>query len=221
MADQIAVTARLTEYIREVSLREDEILRALREETAELPGGTAMQVLAEEGQLLALLAGLLDARSILEIGTFTGYSTLCLARALPAGGRIVTCDITDRWPAIGAPYWNQAGVADRVELRLGDAATTLGALLEQEGPGAFDLVFIDADKPGYPRYYELSLALVRIGGLIVVDNTLFLGRVADPEAKDADTEAIRELNDTLRSDDRVEISMLNMADGVTLARRVR
>ncbi|WP_405182241.1 class I SAM-dependent methyltransferase [Nocardia sp. NBC_01377] len=220
MADQIAVTAQLTEYIRDVSLRDDEILRELRAETADLPGGTAMQVLAEEGQFLGLLAGLVNARSILEIGTFTGYSTLCLARALPADGRLVTCDITDRWPAIGAPYWERAGVSPRIDLRVGDAGTTLRELLAEEGPGGFDLVFIDADKSNYPRYYELSLTLVRRGGLIVVDNTLFFGRVADPAAQDADTEGVRELNARLRSDERVEISMLTVADGITLARRL-
>ncbi|MFJ4653383.1 class I SAM-dependent methyltransferase [Nocardia sp. NPDC088792] len=220
MADQIAVTAQLTDYIRDVSLREDEILRELRTETADLPGGTAMQVLAEEGQLLALLAGLVNARAILEIGTFTGYSTLCLARSLPAAGRLITCDITDRWPSIGVPYWERAGVRDRIELRVGDAGATLEQLLAQDGPALFDLVFIDADKANYPRYYELSLELVRPGGLIVVDNTLFFGRVADPAAQDADTQGVRELNNRLQSDDRVEISMLTMADGITLARRL-
>ncbi|MFI1919546.1 O-methyltransferase [Nocardia sp. NPDC020380] len=220
MADQIAVTAQLTDYIRDVSLREDEILRELRTETADLPGGTAMQVLAEEGQLLGLLAGLVNARAILEIGTFTGYSTLCLARALPAAGRLVTCDITDRWPSIGMPYWDRAGVSDRIELRVGDASATLEELLVKEGPELFDLVFIDADKANYPRYYELSFDLVRPGGLIVVDNTLFFGRVADPAAQDADTQGVRELNNRLQSDDRVEISMLTMADGITLARRL-
>lgn len=220
MADQIDVTPRLAEYVREVSLREDAILRELRDETAGLPGGVAMQVLAEEGQFLALLAGLVGARSILEIGTFTGYSTLCLARAVPAGGRVITCDITDRWPSIGAPYWQRAGVADRIDLRVGDARETLAKLHAEEGPDGFDLVFIDADKTGYPEYYELSLPLVRPGGLIVVDNTLFFGRVVDATARDADTEAIRELNARLLTDDRVELSMLAVADGITLLRRL-
>lgn len=223
MADQITVTPQLTDYIRDCSLREDEVLRELREETADLPGGPAMQVAAEEGQFLALLARLVGARSILEIGTFTGYSTLCLARALPAGGRVVTCDITDWWPAIGAGYWERAGVADRIDVRIGDAAETLQQLLaEGDGGGGrdgFDLVFIDADKANYPRYYELSLALVRPGGLIVVDNTLFFGRVVDPLAQDSDTLGVRELNEILRDDDRVDISMLSFADGLTLARR--
>jgi O-methyltransferase len=221
VADQIAVTARLAEYVRDVSLREDEILRALREETDELPGGSSMQVLAEEGQLLALLVGLIGARSILEIGTFTGYSTLCLARALPPGGRVVTCDITERWLEIGAEFWSRAGVGDRIDLRVGDAAATLEKLHADEGSDLFDLVFIDADKVGYQRYYELSLKLVRIGGLIIVDNTLFFGRVADPGAQDQDTEAIRAFNELLHYDDRVDISLLTMADGITLARRTR
>lgn len=202
-----------------MSLREDDILRELREETAGLPAGVAMQVLAEEGQFLALLAGLVNARSVLEIGTFTGYSTLCLARALPTGGRVVTCDITDRWPSIGADYWERAGVADRIDLRVGDARETLAKLLAEEGPDGFDLVFIDADKVGYPWYYELSLPLVRPGGLIVVDNTLFFGRVADPAAQDPDTKAIRELNTRLHTDERVDVSMLAAADGITLLRR--
>ncbi|MEV8515462.1 class I SAM-dependent methyltransferase [Dactylosporangium sp. NPDC051484] len=185
-----------------------------------MPGGRAMQVLAEEGQLLGLLAGLVNARAVLEIGTFTGYSTLCLARALPPEGRVVTCDVTDRWPAIGAPYWRRAGVADRIDLRVADAAETLEKILVEEGPGVFDLVFVDADKVNYRRYYELSIALVRPGGLIVVDNTLFFGRVVDPHAQDPDTEGVRELNAVLRDDDRVELSMLAVADGITLARRL-
>lgn len=221
MADQIALSDRLNAYVRDVSLREDDVLRALREETAELPGGPSMQVLAEEGQLLGLLAGLVGARSVLEIGTFTGYSTLCLARAVPPGGHVVTCDITEWWPEVGAEFWTRAGVGDRIDLRVGDAGATLERLLAEEGAGVFDLVFIDADKAGYPRYYELSLALVRVGGLIVADNTLFFGRVVNPEAQDPETDAIRAFNARLRDDDRVEISLLTMADGITLARRLR
>ncbi|WP_405773478.1 O-methyltransferase [Streptomyces sp. NBC_01538] len=219
MAEQIGMTPRLLEYVRDTSLREDDMLRELREMTATLPGGTAMQVSAEEGQLLALLVRLTGAASVVEIGTFTGYSTLCMARALPLGGRLVTCDITDRWPSIGAEYWKRAGVDSVIDLRVGDAAETLEGLLADEGPGTFDLVFVDADKANYPRYYELSLELLRPGGLVVVDNTLFFGRVADPQFTDADTEGVRELNARLREDERVELSMLTMADGITLARR--
>lgn len=219
MADQTSMTPDILEYVRSVSLRDDEILAGLRSDTFALPGGEAMQVMAEEGQLLALLVGLTGARSVLEVGTFTGYSTLCMARALPADGELVTCDITDRWAEIGMPYWERAGVRDRIDLRVGDASRTLAELSEKRGEDSFDLVFIDADKQNYPAYYEHAVPLVRTGGLIVVDNTLFLGRVADPGAQDPDTEAVRKLNETLRDDERVEISLLVMADGITLARK--
>jgi O-methyltransferase len=219
MADQITMTPGLLEYVRVSSLREDEVLRELREETARLPAGTSLQLQAEEGQLLGLLVRLIGAASVLEVGTYTGYSTLCMARALPARGRLVTCDITDRWPAIGVEYWKRGGVAERIEVRVGDAVETLRGLLTEQGPDVFDVVFIDADKANYPRYYDLSLRLVRPGGLIVVDNTLFFGRVADPAFTDADTTGVRELNALLRDDDRVEVSILTVADGVTLVRR--
>lgn len=219
MAQQVTATAELLDYIRQVSLRDDPLLAELRAETAGLPAGTAMQVMAEEGQLLALLVQLTGARAVLEIGTFTGYSTLCMARALPAGGELVTCDITDRWAAIGAGYWERAGVADRIALRVGDATETLAKLAAERGPASFDFVFVDADKVNYPRYYEDSLLLLRPGGLLVVDNTLFLGRVADPAHQDADTQAVRELNAALHADERVEISLLAMADGITLVRK--
>ncbi|MFF7264004.1 O-methyltransferase [Streptomyces sp. NPDC008159] len=219
MAEQIGMTPGLLEYVRQTSLREDDILQELREATAELPGGVALQVPAEEGQLLALLVRLTRAAAVLEIGTFTGYSTLCMARALPSHGRLVTCDITDRWPSIGAEFWKRAGVDGLIDLRVGDAAETLEKLLADEGQGVFDLVFIDADKANYPRYYELSLELLAPGGLVVVDNTLFFGRVTDPQFTDADTAGIRELNARLRADERVDLSMLTMADGITLARR--
>ena len=220
MATQLALTPEIDAYVREVSLRDDSILRELREVTAGLPAGSTMQVSAEEGQLLALLVGLTGARAVLEIGTFTGYSTLCMARALPAGGTVVTCDLTKKWPAIGAEYWRRAHVRDRIDVRIGDAADTLADLLAEHGGSHFDLVFIDADKVGYPDYYERAVELIRPGGLIVIDNTLFFGRVADPSAQDPDTRAIRALNTALRDDERVEISLLTVADGVTLARKL-
>lgn len=209
----------MTAYLGEMSLREDEIARELRKLTDELPMGRALRVMPEEGQLLGLLARLTGARAILEVGTFTGYSTLCLARALPADGHLVTCDITSRWPDIGVEYWKRAGVADRIEVRVGDAAETLAELLAERGEGAFDLAFLDADKANYRTYYEKCLELLRPGGLIVVDNTLFFGRVVDPAAQDPDTVAVREFNSALRDDDRVDISLLPMADGITLARK--
>lgn len=217
MANQVDTPTSLLDYVRAVSLRDDDVLRGLREETAGLPGGTALQVMAEEGQLLGLLVRLTGATRVLEVGTYTGYSTLCMARALPPGGRLVTCDITDRWAEIGQPYWQRAGVADRIDLRIGDGVATLDALLAETGPESVDLAFIDADKVNYRDYYERSLELLRPGGLIVIDNTLFFGRVADPAAQDPDTVAIRELNELVRDDDRVEISLLVMADGITLA----
>ncbi|GAA2226314.1 O-methyltransferase [Streptomyces nogalater] len=219
MADQIVATPEIREYVRAVSLREDPILAGLREETAGLPGGSAMQVMAEEGQLLALLVGLSGAGSVLEIGTFTGYSTLCMARALPPGGTVVTLDLNGRWPAIGAAYWQRAGVADRIDVRIGDATRTLAALADEQGGGSFDLVFIDADKANYGAYYEAALHLVRPKGLVVIDNTLFFGRVVDPDSHDPDTAAVRALNASLRDDPRVDVSMLTMADGITLARK--
>ncbi|MFE0042007.1 O-methyltransferase [Streptomyces albireticuli] len=219
MADQTALSPALLEYARSVSLRDDALLRELYELTARLPGGRAMQIMPEEAQFLALLVRLTGARKVLEIGTFTGYSTLCVARALPPGGRLVTCDISDKWPGVGAPFWERARVADRIELRVGDAVETLAGLRAAGGDGTFDLVFVDADKTGYPHYYEEALALVRPGGLIAVDNTLFFGRVADPECRDPDTEAVRALNERLRDDARVDISLLTVADGITLARK--
>jgi len=219
MAGQTELSPQLLTYVRDVSLREDAVLRELREETAGYPMGTAMQVMAEEGQLLAFLVRLIGARRVLEIGTFTGYSTLCMARALPAAGRLVTCDLTDRWPAIGRPYWERAGVADRIEVRIGDARDTLAGLLAHGAADTVDLVFVDADKASYRDYYEAALRLVRPGGLLVLDNTVLFGQVVDPAAQDPDTLAIRELNAFLREDDRVDLAMLTMADGITLARK--
>jgi O-methyltransferase len=219
MAGQTPLSAELLAYHRDVSLREDDILRDLREKTDEYPMGQVMRVMPEEGQLLGLLVALTGASSVLEVGTFTGYSTLCLARSLPPGGRVVTCDITDRWPRVGVPYWRAAGVADAIELRVGDARNTLADMLVTPGPESFDFAFIDADKVNYPTYYESALSLLRPGGLMVLDNTLFFGRVVDSTAQDPDTTAIRELNALLRDDERVDQSMLSMADGITLARK--
>jgi O-methyltransferase len=219
MAEQTTLSPELLGYLRESSLREDPILRELREETVKYPMGSAQQVMAEEGQLLTFLVMLTGARTAVEVGTFTGYSSLCIARALPAVGCLVTCDVTKRWSAIGRPYWERAGVAERIEVRIGEAATTLPELVMEWGAGSVDFGFIDADKANYPRYYELLYTLVRPGGLIVVDNTLFGGRVADPHADDPDTVAIRELNGLLHADERVDLTVLPMADGITLVRK--
>jgi O-methyltransferase len=219
MATQIAFTPELNAYVEQVFRHDDPVLRDLKEFTAGLPMGTAMQVPPEEGELLAFLVRLIGATSVLEIGTFTGYSTLCLARALPPGGTVITCDITDKWPSIAAGYWRRAGVSDRIDVRVGDAADSLAALAAERGEGTFDLVFIDADKPSYPEYYERSLVLVRAGGLIVIDNALFFGQVADVAATDPSTVAIRELNRLLRDDPRVDLTLLAIADGIILARK--
>ncbi|MEU7576553.1 class I SAM-dependent methyltransferase [Streptomyces sp. NPDC041068] len=219
MAGQLAVDEQLLDYVRQMSLRDDDVLSDLRAETSGMPMLQAMLVLPEEAQLLALLVRVTGASSVLEVGTFTGYSSLCMARALPPDGTVVTCDISERWPRIARRYWERAGVADRIDLRIGDAAKTLDQLTEERGAGSFDLAFVDADKANYLRYYEQALALVRPGGLLVLDNTLFFGKVVDPAAQDPDTLAIRELNTLLRDDDRVDISMLAVADGLTLVHK--
>jgi caffeoyl-CoA O-methyltransferase len=192
------------------------VLRRLREETAGLEHAD-MQIGPEQGQLMALLLELLDARRVLEIGTFTGYSALVMALALPEDGRVVACDVSEEWTSIGRRYWEEAGVAHKIDLRLAPAAETLQALLADGREGTFDFAFIDADKEGYDRYYELALRLVRTGGLVAIDNTLWEGKVADPSATDADTEAIRALNAKLRTDERVTLSLLPVGDGLTLA----
>ena len=219
MAEQTSLSPEVLAYLRAESLREDELLRELREETASYPMGRVMQVMPEEGQLLALLVKLANARVVLEVGTFTGYSTLCMARALPPGGRLITCDITNRWPKIGMQYWQRSGVAGRIEVKIGDAAETLPLLLAEKGPGFVDVAFIDADKASYRTYYEKTLPLIRPGGLIIIDNTLLFGRVADDEDNSPEVVEIRELNSLLLRDDRIDLSVLPMADGITLARK--
>lgn len=204
-------------YLLSVGVREPEVLRALRAETAELEMAQ-MQIAPEEGAALAMLVRLLGARRILEIGTFTGYSSTAMALALPADGRIVCCDVSEEWTDIARRAWTAAGVADRVDLRLAPALDTLDDLLATDHAGTFDLAFIDADKENYLNYYERSLRLVRRGGLITIDNVLWSGRVADPSDTDESTEAIRELNALIAADDRVDVAMLPVADGLTLAR---
>ena len=207
----------LETYLREVSLREPGILRRLREETAGLPEAQ-MQIAPEQGQFLNLLVGLLGAKRIIEVGTFTGYSALWMAQALPEDGRLVACDVSEEWTDIARRYWAEAGVTERIDLRLAPALETLEALLEEER-GHYDLAFIDADKANYEAYYEACLKLLDSTGLVVIDNTLWSGRVIDPEADDEDTVAIRQFNDKLHADERVDLSLLPLADGLTLARK--
>ncbi|MDS4073060.1 MAG: class I SAM-dependent methyltransferase [Defluviicoccus sp.] len=214
----ITLDDRLYDYLHAVSLREPALLARLREETAALPEAR-MQIAPEQGQFMAMLVRVMNAREILEIGTFTGYSALAMALALPPDGHIVACDVSAEWTAIGRRYWREAGVAERIELRLAPAIETLETLLADGGEDRFDFAFIDADKSGYHAYYEACLKLVRPGGLIVVDNTLWDGRVADDSVQDANTCAIRGFNAALHDDVRVDLSLVPIGDGLTLARR--
>ncbi|BAU75577.1 O-methyltransferase [Metapseudomonas furukawaii] len=201
-------------YLLEVSLRESPLLARLREETLALPMAR-WQVAPEQGQFLALLVKLIGARRILEVGTFTGYSALCMAAELPEDGRLLCCDLPGDYNAIARRYWAEAGVAERIELRLGPALDTLATLAD----GAFDLAFIDADKANYPVYLEEALRLVRPGGLILFDNVLWSGRVLEVEPESEDTRAIQALNRALRDDARVDLSLLPLGDGLTLCRK--
>ncbi len=214
----ISLTDALYDYLLAVSLRETEIQRRLREETAANPM-SRMQISPEQGQFMALLARLIGARRCIEVGVFTGYSSLAVALALPADGSIVACDVSEEWTAVARRYWAEAGVARKIDLRLAPALETLDSLLAAGDGGSFDLAFIDADKTNYLGYYERVLELLRPGGLVVIDNTLWSGRVADSEVADADTVALRHFNERLHHDDRVDLSLLPVGDGLTLARR--
>ncbi|OGT77017.1 MAG: SAM-dependent methyltransferase [Gammaproteobacteria bacterium RIFCSPLOWO2_12_47_11] len=212
----INITDQLYDYLLSVSLKETELQRELRADTAKQPQAI-MQVGPDQGQLMAMLIRLMHAKKIIEIGVFTGYSSLCMAMALPDDGHIVACDINKEYTDIARQYWRKAGVADKIELVLAPAIRTLDKLLAQGEQGTYDFVFIDADKPEYPDYYERSLQLIRKGGLIAIDNVLWYGKPADPVEKDKDTLAIRKFNQKLYQDSRVMISMLTIADGLTLA----
>ena len=220
MSDRtITLDDRLYDYLLDVSLREPDVLRRLRAETASLPLAR-MQVSPEQGQFMALLVELTGARKALEVGTFTGYSALCVALALPPGGRLVACDLSAEWTAVARRYWAEAGVADRIELRLAPALETLDALIRAGGSASFDFAFIDAHKPEYEGYYERILTLLRPGGLVAVDNVLWRGRLVDPRKKDgADARAIAAFNRKVHADQRVTISMVPIGDGLTLARK--
>jgi len=203
-------------YLFEHSVREPDILRRLREETAR-DSMARMQIAPEQGQLMQLLVRLMGARRYLEVGVFTGYSSLAVALALPADGRIVACDVSDTWTAVARRYWAEAGVAEKIDLRLAPALQTLDQLIAGGAAGSFDFAFIDADKTSYRAYYERALTLIRVGGLIAVDNTLWEGRVADPMARDADTRAIRDFNRHLRDDRQVHLCLVPIGDGLSLA----
>jgi caffeoyl-CoA O-methyltransferase len=212
------LTDRLYDYLLDVSLREPPLLARLREETAKVPMAE-MQISPEQGQFMALLVELIGARRTLEVGTFTGYSALAVALALPPEGRVITCDINEEMTAIARRYWTEAGVAGKIDLRLAPAVDTLDGLLADGQAGQFDFAFIDADKTNYLAYYERTLGLLRSGGLIAVDNVLWNGAVADPKRQDDDTSAIRAFNEALHADERVSLSLLPISDGLTLARK--
>jgi predicted O-methyltransferase YrrM len=209
---------RIGSWIRDHSLREPPVLARLRELTAGLLDAS-MQIAPEQGQLMALLVRLIGARRILEIGCFTGYSALWMAAAMPEGGRLITLDVNREWVEIGRRFWREAGVEERIEARLGLAIESLDALLAEGAAESFDLVFIDADKKSYELYYERALALTRPGGLILLDNMLWGGTVADPANDDHQTRVLRALTDRLREDQRVEVSLLPIADGLALAHK--
>ncbi len=205
-------------YASETLSRETPLQKRLRAETARLPDA-GMQIGADLGALLALLARSIGARRALEIGTFTGYSALAVAAALPEDGLLIACDKSEEWTAIARRYWQEAGVAGRIELRLGPAKDTLARLARETGSGTFDLAFIDADKPAYDAYYEACLALLRPGGLVALDNMLWSGKVADPSASDESTRALRALNAKIAADARVDACLVTIGDGVMLARK--
>ena len=203
-------------YLLQHSEPEPPVLAQLREETATM-AMSMMQIAPEQGHFMALLLQLMGARKVLEIGVFTGYSSLAMALALPPSGQLVACDISEDWTSVARRYWALAGVADKIDLRLAPALETLDRLVAEGQTGSFDFAFIDADKTAYLNYYERCLALVRPGGLIAIDNVLWNGSVADPSVDDEDTRAIRSFNQFIAADDRVTHSMVPIADGLTLA----
>ena len=215
----IQMTDDLDVYLEQISVRETETQRRLREETATLEDA-GMQVSPVQGQFMRMLAGLVGARRAIEVGVFTGYSALCVALALPEDGELIACDVDEEWTAIARRYWSEAGVASKIRLHLAPALDTLDSLIRSGRKSEFDIAFIDADKPNYDAYYERCLALLRPGGLVLVDNVLWGGSVADESDQTEDTEALRAFNEKLRDDSRIELCMLPVGDGFTIARKL-
>ena len=213
----MGISDELAAYLVEVGTREPEVLARLREETATLPQH-GMQIAPEEGAFLALLVELIGARRCIEVGTFTGYSSTAVALALPEDGRLVCCDVSEEWTSLAGKYWEEAGVAGRIDLHVAPAAETLDRLLADGEEATYDFAFVDADKTGYDGYYERLLRLVRPGGLIAFDNTLWGGKVLDHDPEDEDTRALQALNTKLAVDERITLCLLPVADGVTLVR---
>jgi predicted O-methyltransferase YrrM len=212
----IGLEKNLYNYLLSVSLREPDVLTQLRQETSQLPMAQ-MQISPEQGQFMALLVKLIGAKKTLEVGVFTGYSSLVTALALPADGKIVACDVSEEYTSIARRYWQRAGVADKIDLHIAPALETLDKLLASGEAESFDFAFIDADKGNYENYYERSLQLIRPGGLIAIDNVLWSGKVADSEVQDNQTNKIRFLNQKLHQDSRITLSLVPIADGLTLA----
>jgi len=208
----------LAAYVRRVSLREPDILRRLRERTAPI-AEARMQINPEQAQFMQMLVQILGATKTLEVGVFTGYSSLAVALALPPGGKVTACDVNEKWTAIGKEFWEEAGVAQKIDLHIAPAVETLDHLVTGGQQGTYDFAFIDADKANYDRYYESALVLVRAGGLIAIDNVLWHSKVIDPSVNDADTNAIRSLNEKIYGDRRVSLSLIPIGDGLTLARK--
>ena len=212
----IMLDKKLREYLLNVSVKESEILRELREETAQMEY-SAMQISPEQGAFMSFLVELIQAKRTLEIGVFTGYSALVVAMALSEDGIVTACDVSEEWANVGMKYWKKAQVEDKIDLRIAPALKTLDQLLSEGKQGTYDFAFIDADKMEYQGYFDKSLELLRIGGLIAIDNVLWGGSVIDDSIQDSSTKAIREFNENLSSDPRVSISMVPIGDGLTLA----
>ncbi len=211
----LSIDDRIYDYLCDVSIKEPELLRQLREETAKIEY-SVMQISPEQGQFMSLLIKLMRAERALEIGTFTGYSSICVASAMPENGKLICCDISPQWTEMAERYWVLAGLENKIDLYSQPAEQTLQMLLDRGANGSFDFIFIDADKQNYIKYYEMSLRLLRKGGIMAIDNTLWSGAVADPENTEPGTRAIRRFNDMLKADDRVSQSLLTIGDGLTL-----
>jgi caffeoyl-CoA O-methyltransferase len=217
MPKYVRLNDALADYLLAHRTPDDDVLRALQVETAVLGERAVMQIAADQGTFLNLLVSAIGARQAVEVGTFTGYSSICIARGLAAGGRLLCCDVSEEWTSVARRYWKRAGLEDRIELRLGPAVETLRALPREE---QFDFAFIDADKPSYRTYYEEVLPRMRAGGLMVVDNVLWSGDVVNPDKKDENTVALRAFNEHVAADRRVQSVVLPLADGLTLARKL-
>jgi caffeoyl-CoA O-methyltransferase len=211
----LSIDDRIYDYLCDVSINEPELLRQLREETAQIEY-SVMQISPEQGQFMSLLIKLMGAERAIEIGTFTGYSSICVASAMPENGKLICCDISPQWTAMAEKYWALAGLENKIDLYIQPAEQTLQMLLDEGTEKTFDFIFIDADKQNYIKYYEMSLRLLRKGGIMAIDNTLWSGAVADPENTEPGTRAIRRFNDMLKQDERVSQSLLTIGDGLTL-----